>query len=127
QNTWQPYDGSLMVYADHQRDDYINLIELYRYDTVLDSIMVFTEPCLTQGQITLFPNPAHSMVYVRVPVTSSTSPGSLTLYDLRGQLVLTKPVINETTGIDVSGLNPGLYFVRFNDNRVTVVLKFVKD
>ena len=49
------------------------------------------------------------------------------MYDLRGQIVLTKQMVNETTGIDVSGLNPGVYFVRFSNNRETRVLEFVKD
>jgi hypothetical protein len=60
--------------------------------------------------------------------TASTDPhGSLTVYDLRGQLLLTKQVENESTGIDISGLKPGVYFVRFSNNRETRVLKFVKD
>jgi hypothetical protein len=49
------------------------------------------------------------------------------MYDLRGQIILTKQMVNETTGIDVSGLKPGVYFVRFSDNRMTRVLKFIKN
>jgi hypothetical protein len=127
QNTWQPYDGSLMVYTDHQRDDYVNLTEVYRYAAVLDSIMVFTEPGPSQGQVTLYPNPAHSWIYISSPVAATGSHGSLTMYDLRGQLILTKQVVNETTGIDISGLKPGVYFVRFSNDRVTRALKFVKN
>jgi hypothetical protein len=127
QNTWQPYDGSLQVFADHHRDDYINLIEVYRYEAVLDSIMVFTEPGLSQGQVTLYPNPAHSMVYVSWRSASTDQNGSLTMYDLRGQVVLTKQMEIETTGIDIIGLKPGVYFVRFRNNRETRVLKFIKN
>jgi hypothetical protein len=89
--------------------------------------MVSSEPDLSQGLVTLYPNPAHSMVYVSSPGASIDQNGSLTMYDLRGQLVLTKQIVNETTGIDVSGLKPGVYFVRFSDNRMTRVLKLVKD
>jgi hypothetical protein len=124
---WQPYDGSLMVYTDHQRDDYVNLIEVYRYEAVVDSILVFTAPGLSQGQVTLYPNPAQSMIYVSSPDASTGSHGSLTLYDLRGQLILTKRMENKTTGIDVSGLKPGVYFVRFSNAREMRVLKLVKD
>jgi hypothetical protein len=67
------------------------------------------------------------MIYVSSPATSTDSHGSLTLYDLRGQLVLTKQIVNETTGIDVNGLKQGVYFVRFSDNRMTRVLKLVKE
>ena len=89
--------------------------------------MVFTEPCLSHEQVTLYPNPAHSRIYISSPNASTGSLGSLTLYDLRGQLILTKQVENETTGIDISGLKPGVYFVRFSDNRMTRVLKFIKN
>jgi len=53
--------------------------------------------------------------------------GTLTMYDLYDQLILSKQVINETTGIDVSGLKPGVYFVRFSDDRMTGAMKFVKN
>jgi len=126
-NGWQPYDGGLSVFADHQRDDYVNLIEVYRYEAVLDSILVFTEPGLSQGEVTLYPNPAHSRIYITSPGASGDQNGSLTLYDLRGQVVLSQKVDTESTGIDISPLKPGIYFVRVSNNRMTRVLKFVRD
>ncbi|NCA77408.1 MAG: T9SS type A sorting domain-containing protein [Alphaproteobacteria bacterium] len=123
---WQPYDGGLSVFSNYQWDVYAHAPG-HRYKTVLDSILVFTEPGLKQEQVTLYPNPSHSMIYISSPAASAGSQGSLTLYDLRGQLVLTKPLVNETTGIDISGLNPGVYFVRFSGNRMTRIMKLVKD
>jgi hypothetical protein len=67
------------------------------------------------------------MVYISSRGSSTDQNGSLTFYDLRGQVVLTKQMENEITGIDISGLKPGVYFVRFSDNRMTRVKKFVKD
>jgi hypothetical protein len=67
------------------------------------------------------------MVYVSAPATSSDLSGTLAIYDLQGRLVVSKQVVNETTGIDISGLKKGVYFVRFNDNRMTWVMKLVKD
>jgi hypothetical protein len=125
QNSWQPIDASLAVFADHQQD--IVLQEIYRYSTVLDSILVFIDPTRSSTKLTLFPNPAHSIVYVSSPDASTNQNGTLILYDLRGQMVLTKQIVNETTGIDVSGLNPGVYFVRFSNDRMTRVLKLVKE
>ncbi|MEI7896951.1 MAG: T9SS type A sorting domain-containing protein [bacterium] len=126
-NGWQPYDGGLPVFANHQLDGSVDLTEVYRYTAVVDSIMVFTEPTLSPGQVSLFPNPAHSIVYLSSPGVSNAQNRLLTMYDLRGQLILSKQMVNETTGIDVSGLKPGVYFVRFSDDRMTRVLKFVKD
>jgi hypothetical protein len=81
----------------------------------------------TEKNIKLYPNPARSMVFVSLPGASTDPRGSLTMYDLRGKLVLTKQIVNATTGIDVSALEPGVYFVRFSDNRMTRVMKLVKD
>jgi hypothetical protein len=122
---WQPYDGSLAVFADHEQD--IILSGIYRYTAYVDSVLVFIDPTSLPLQVTLYPNPAHSRIYVSAPAATNGSHGSLTLYDLHGQLLLTKQMENETTGIDISGMKPGVYFVRFSDNRMTRVLKFVKE
>ena len=125
-NGWQPYDGSLRVFANHQQDDYVNLIEVYRYEAVLDSILVFTESGLSPGKVSLYPNPAQSWINISSPGAKTGQSGSLTMYDLRGRLVLTRQLIDETTRIEISGLKPGVYFARFSNNRMTVVFKLVK-
>jgi hypothetical protein len=124
-NTWEPYDLGLSVFTDHKRDIFLD--QICRYQAIVDSVLVYTEPNLYPGQVSLFPNPAHSIVYLSSPGASNDQNRSLTLYDLRGQLVLTKQLVNEQTGIDISGLKPGVYFVRFSDNRMTRVLKFIKN
>ncbi|MEI7898034.1 MAG: T9SS type A sorting domain-containing protein [bacterium] len=90
-----------------------------------DSVVGLNE--LIQSKLSLYPNPAHSTVYVSSSGALTHQNGSLTLYDIRGLLLLTKQVGNETTGIDVSGLKPGVYFVRFSDNTMTRELKFIKN
>ena len=91
------------------------LDQICRYAAVVDSVWVYTEPTRSPGQVSLFPNPAHSIVYLSSPGASNEQNRSLTLYDLRGQMVLTKQIVNETTGIDISGLKPGVYFVSVED------------
>jgi hypothetical protein len=115
----------LCVFANHQQE--MVLDQIYRYTAVVDSVLVYTEPTRYPGQASLFPNPAHSIVYLSSPGASNDQNRSLTMYNLRGQLVLSKQIVNETTGIDVNGLKPGVYFVRFSDNRMTRVLKFIKN
>ena len=125
-NGWQPYDGGLDVYANHERDMVLQG-EMYRYESVIDSILIFVEPKQSPSQFTLFPNPAHQMVYVSSRGASTDQNGKLTMFDLRGQLILTKQLENETTAVDISNLKPGAYFMRFSDNQMTRVLKFIKN
>ena len=94
---------------------------------MVDSVMVASEPSLTPGQINLYPNPALSMVHVSVPPASGGHYGTLTLFNLQGQIVFSKALSTATTAMDVSGLKPGVYFVRFNNNLTTVVVKLVKN
>jgi len=67
------------------------------------------------------------MVNFSAPAGSDGPPGTLTMVDVRGRTVLTRPVASETTRLDISGLQPGIYFVRFGNPRATRVLKLVKD
>jgi hypothetical protein len=86
-NGWIPYVGSPLVFADHQPDYSVNLLDVYRYYTIIDSILVSIEPARSSAKVTLFPNPAHSMVYVSARTASTDPHGSLTVYDPRGQLL----------------------------------------
>ena len=126
-NGWIPYDGTPQVFADHQPDYTVNLLGVYRYYTIIDSILVFTEPTAAPLRVSLFPNPAHSKLYVSLPRASIEPSISMAIYNLYGQLVLSKKLVYETTDIDISGLKPGVYFMRFNNRLMTRVLKFIKE
>ena len=124
---WAPSDGSIEVFADHQRDNYLTFQNIYMYSAIIDSVILFVEPSKSQLQVTLFPNPSHTIVYVYSALASTDPNGSITMYDLRGQIVLSKPFIKEKTGIDISDLKPGVYCVKVTTNQISRVLKFVKD
>lgn len=126
-NGWIPYVGSPQVFADHQPDYTVNLLGVYRYYTIIDSILVFKEPTPAPLRVSLFPNPAYSKLYVSLPRASIEPSISMAIYDLYGQLVLSKKLVYETTDLDISGLKPSVYFVRFSNNRMTRVLKFIKE
>ena len=60
------------------------------------------------GSISVYPNPAHDII--RIETRSIASVQSVDLYNVTGQKVLSS---NEKE-INVSGLEPGVYFVRIN-------------
>jgi len=94
---------------------------------MVDSVIVCIDSNRSTCSFRLFPNPANSMVYVTSLPASNNPFRTLTMYDLYGRLVLSKQVINESTEMDVSALKPGVYFVRFSDDKMTGVMKFVKN
>lgn len=66
---------------------------------------------------TLFPNPTDGMLYVKDLPASATR---LRVYDRLGRLVLEKTALIES-GIDLSGLPPGVYIVEVGAARKAVV------
>lgn len=70
--------------------------------------------------VSLFPNPATSMVTIR-----ANGMEQVTLIDLNGSTVMTQSVNSETVTFDVSSLSKGAYFVRITGGNGTVVRKLI--
>lgn len=49
------------------------------------------------------------------------------IYDVRGKTVLTVPGISGKTGINISGLSPGIYFLENNSSAGSFYYKFIKE
>ena len=69
---------------------------------------------------TLYPNPATNTVTV-----SGVAQGELTITDLTGRTVATHTVSADNTGIDISQLAPGAYFVRIASGDDVAVKKLI--
>jgi hypothetical protein len=80
----------------------------------------------TRGPVTsvnIYPNPARDKIYF----DALKGKNNVQLFAVSGQLVLEKYVTNQEA-VDVSSLQPGLYFVQLKDeNNNTAVHKFVKE
>ena len=70
--------------------------------------------------ITLFPNPATNTI----TINTSQEITSLTVVDQLGKVVLTK---NESATLDVSELQSGIYFIRIETEKGSVIKKFIKN
>lgn len=71
----------------------------------------------------LFPNPVSDVLTIALPVRAS---GMVTVVDAEGRTVLSERVSSTPVRIDVSGLNIGLYGVRFNGG-VAAAQRFMKN
>lgn len=69
--------------------------------------------------IRVYPNPANNTIYVTAKVALT----SLALYDVFGKLILRK--VKDTNTIDVSNLNPGVYFLEMYSSKEKVVKKVI--
>jgi hypothetical protein len=61
------------------------------------------------GQFSLYPNPASDVVYIH----SEENIGSLQIFSPSGQVMATRAISTKLSKVDISWLDPGLYFFRF--------------
>lgn len=89
-----------------------------------DETSSYSENCALSGpdfaslEVVLYPNPATNFIQLQTELPIE----SVQIFDLSGTLVLE----TSTTGIDISHILSGLYFLRVNTNSMDQTIKFVK-
>jgi hypothetical protein len=79
-------------------------------------------PSMEKGHFSVYPNPAEDILTVR-----SDYPGTLSIFDLAGKIMLQQETQKHTDRIDISALPSGVYVVSFTDKSGTYRVKLVKD
>lgn len=74
-----------------------------------------------KNNFVLYPNPAANVLNIKGDFDSNES---VTVFNMLGQIVLTKAVSTNEESIDIAGLSSGIYNLYFNNAKVTY--KFVK-
>ncbi len=78
---------------------------------------------LTDNQsITLYPNPANSILNIKGIENQSIA----TLYSVDGKLLQTNNLTNSNSEININKLNSGIYILKIQNKSETVVRRFVK-
>jgi hypothetical protein len=86
------------------------------------SLMGITE---SPGATTLvFPNPAHHQLFIERPTAEKAA---YCITDLSGRQHLSGIAMGQKSEVPVSELRSGMYWIRLEDARGPVVLKFIKD
>lgn len=83
---------------------------VYIDDISTSGLPVATREVLTNDDWTIFPNPANSMVNYKID--KKIQPVQLLLYDMTGNIVISKNNVPENGSIDVSLLPSGIYFIK---------------
>jgi hypothetical protein len=119
-------------------DNGVYLVRLIAYnecgsDTLIRSVAVNKATSIDENgssvQVQLFPNPADQFVNL---TGSQIAPGiwTIRMNDMSGKEVMLERFSVETgelnKTIDVTALNPGIYFIRLSDGNVSATLKFIK-
>ncbi|MBK7215019.1 MAG: T9SS type A sorting domain-containing protein [Bacteroidales bacterium] len=105
---------------------YITFQALWNYNLVAHFRLIQSLPALQSNEIKLFPNPANTLVNIRIPEAYAQEVDEITLMDMNGipqltQLVKTTALIQ----LSLDGIAPGVYIaeLRFKDgSRVRKVI-----
>jgi len=76
---------------------------------------------LEKKEIKIFPNPAADRLYIETPYTKNL----IRIIDLLGTIVFKGTIEEIKTGIDISDINPGIYFIKVESSNSSVVKKFI--
>lgn len=88
-------------------------------DTVVrDSVPSTAVPSLRNEDVVIYPNPATSVVNVRVP--GSMYSGSVFIYSMTGALVKEIKISSDITQIDVAGLPSGVYIIKGSIGQLSI-------
>ncbi len=90
---------------------------VYEYNATLE----VGDIVLNANSVKLYPNPVRDRLFIK----STAQIDSVSIYSINGQLVKQPKTINN--GIDVSGLNIGLYMIQIKTSNNTINKKFLKN
>lgn len=77
---------------------------------------------LAESAMELYPNPTSDRVALNLPADE----GTVSLYNLTGQVVKTESVNSFSMNIDLSGLSSGVYLVEWNNGEQRLTKKLIK-
>lgn len=78
----------------------------------------------TRSDISVYPNPV--VTETNVVTVGEILGRSIDILDLSGKLVMTIPVLNKQTQLDLSDLNPGLYILNYKTTEGKVISKRIQ-
>ena len=94
-------------------------IEMKSLDLYYGEEIITSVPFSQMENIFLYPNPAKDVLYVH---TSDTE-GVVEIFDLEGRRVYSAPIAGETTEINISALNRGVYLVRTAKGSAKLIIR----
>jgi hypothetical protein len=105
-------------YFDNRSNRQVIVFNKTSYDA-LSTNNVFTK----NNNITVYPNPANDKLNIEFDETTKNV--SFSIADLSGKTIISSTLINSSS-IDISGLNIGMYLLNIDTNNGTKTVKFIK-
>lgn len=78
-------------------------------------------------QFTLYPNPASSLIFIKISDFTSYNNLKATIHDLNGRLIKKTNISNETLNIDVSAMESAVYILNITSDTARATKRIVID
>ncbi|WP_417888587.1 M43 family zinc metalloprotease [Xanthomarina gelatinilytica] len=93
--------------------------------TTITTASLSTSEFELSSTISIYPNPTTNVLYIKN--TNSNVPDSYTVYNMLGQVVLSKNIANESDlSVNTTSLSNGMYFIKIAKDSSQVSLPFIK-
>ena len=76
-----------------------------------------------KNEIRIYPNPAKNVLNI----SSTEGEGSVKLYNTIGEVLKFKSINSNQSSLDISTINPGIYFIEVTSNEEVITKKFIKE
>ena len=73
--------------------------------------------------IEIFPNPTKNILNINATIDENIDIFNITIYDTNGRIILAQNLSNTQNQMDMTGLNPGLYFAKIMINNEVTITK----
>ncbi|MDD2387883.1 MAG: T9SS type A sorting domain-containing protein [Bacteroidales bacterium] len=93
-------------------------------DTYSTTIDISTSVCETNISSGIYPNPANSQLFINI---ENTSEFSYQIININGQLMQSGISIDNGTGIDISEMSSGVYFIKIKTSNESFINQFIKE
>lgn len=123
---WLPLTDNLEIFS--QQESYYDYFYVYRYEASFSSFIntSIDKPADFIDFLT-YPNPAADKLTIEIPSFTSEQEETISIYNIRGQLVKQQLMIHGKTEIDILELPKGIYVLKFSYGDKFGVTKFFKE
>jgi len=90
------------------------------------SEIIGIDELLNNNNISIYPNPVVDKINI-IKQSTNTKNNLLSIYNMQGQLIIRRSIMQEKTEINLSELSKGVYILKLINSESTAVVKFVKE
>lgn len=120
---------SMFTYSYYLDRDSTNLVTVDSVNTITEVVSSVVDSYFTIQDVNIYPNPANDYLFINFEVKEN-NPVQLTVFGITGQALIHEKINTNcgtnSTKLDVTNLETGIYFLKMQNTEYFKTLKFIK-